>query len=252
MSDPVQSDYGRAGSTSELVPNGLRVYRHYNLRRGMLASTIMNGHEFFPGVNTAECFASDRERADQDCKRCLGWGKVDKDTGQPMGHLADRFMRGFTDYQPLRTCDCLRTCNAPDRRCTCGFYASYDPQLDFFQEYIRRWFELKSGHPINLPHVFAVVEASGRVLMGSKGVRAERMRVVALAVDVHHVSLECKGREFFMDTPAAIQDAVAQVGYIAPFYGATFYGTDRERMVRDYPQPDLSNLIHSQERSQHG
>jgi hypothetical protein len=55
---------------------------------------------------------------------------------------------------------------APDATCTCGIYGWYEP------EYALR---LHSGS------VLGVVEYSGRILLGSKGFRAEKAKIIALS-----------------------------------------------------------------------
>lgn len=57
---------------------------------------------------------------------------------------------------------------APDGDCECGYYAYSDTEQR--TEYERR----------TSPNVHGVIEASGRVIHGTKGVRAEKMRVVAV------------------------------------------------------------------------
>lgn len=52
----------------------------------------------------------------------------------------------------------------PDHKCHCGFYASYDPMTDFYST--------NTGY-----RVFAACEVSGRVIMGTKGVRGEKMKL---------------------------------------------------------------------------
>jgi hypothetical protein len=54
---------------------------------------------------------------------------------------------------------------APSAKCSCGFYGRYDIQGALYQ----------GGD------VTGVIEVSGRVILGTKGVRAERARIVALA-----------------------------------------------------------------------
>lgn len=61
------------------------------------------------------------------------------------------------------------TSPAPDRRCVCGFYAGYTP-----------------GDTLNAPSTansdyFGVVEATGGVILGERGFRAEKMRILALS-----------------------------------------------------------------------
>lgn len=66
----------------------------------------------------------------------------------------------------LNTATCLvRSHDAPGEGCKCGFYAYSDPAwVDYMQA----------------RHVQAVVECSGRAIVGSRGVRAQHARIAAL------------------------------------------------------------------------
>lgn len=90
-----------------------------------------------------------------------------------------------------------------------------------------------------MPTVFAVVEASGRVLMGSKGVRAERMELKAVVVDMRHVPMT-EGFPW-------LKDHVQRLKLTSKLYDVPSYEYDRHHMVADFPQPDLSNLLKNQE-----
>jgi hypothetical protein len=58
---------------------------------------------------------------------------------------------------------------SPDGRCTCGIYGYYSPEFITHNEF-----------PI-IVGFFGVIEASGKVLLGTKGFRAQRARIVAVA-----------------------------------------------------------------------
>lgn len=55
----------------------------------------------------------------------------------------------------------------PSHTCRCGFYASYSPYTDFYDTFLG--FRL-----------FGACEVSGRVIMGDKGVRAQKMKIKGL------------------------------------------------------------------------
>lgn len=75
----------------------------------------------------------------------------------------------------------------PVHSCTCGFYASYSPDTDFYSTH--------TGY-----RAFAAVRVSGRVIMGSKGVRAERMEFEGIWV-------QPKIRQVHLDHMTALRDA---------------------------------------------
>lgn len=62
-------------------------------------------------------------------------------------------------------CGKLKDHKSPDVECTCGIYAHYLP-LESYQ--------VNTG-------VLGVVEASGKIVMGSKGFRAEKVKILALS-----------------------------------------------------------------------
>ena len=68
---------------------------------------------------------------------------------------------------------------APVHSCTCGFYASYSPTTDFYSTH--------TGY-----RAFAAVEVSGRVIMATKGVRAQKMKFKGIWVQpkIRQVHLE--------------------------------------------------------------
>ncbi|MER5252920.1 hypothetical protein [Streptomyces sp. NPDC002855] len=55
--------------------------------------------------------------------------------------------------------------------CSCGFYVSYDPLVDFYQNQYNSWHIC----------IHAVVECYGKIVLGTKGFRAQKMRILAMA-----------------------------------------------------------------------
>lgn len=108
---------------------------------------------------------------------------------------------------------------SPDQNCTCGVYAHYLPLESY---------EKKRNS------IFGVVEASGKILMGTKGFRAEKARVVALAGYG-----PCN--QFFENTektrgvyPEDVVDFCTSIG--VPYFPTV------NQMVFEFPQTDLSSL----------
>lgn len=113
---------------------------------------------------------------------------------------------------------------SPDNGCTCGIYAHYLPLESY--EKVRN-------------SVFGVVEASGKILMGTKGFRAEKAKVVALAGYG-----SCN--QFFENThktrgvyPEDVVDFCTSIG--VPYFPTV------KQMVFEFPQTDLSSLGVSEE-----
>jgi hypothetical protein len=91
---------------------------------------------------------------------------------------------------------------APRAGCNCGIYGWYAPD--------------DAG--IMSASVFGAIEASGRILMGERGFRAERARITAVVTRNRRVAAAC--------TRA----------------GITVYGRRRD-LLRDHPPADLSALL---------
>jgi len=92
-------------------------------------------------------------------------------TAWPVGGLTaihDGVVRECADLDDHKHgADCVWSvppCEAPDPECACGLYAYFSSSSDYRSQ----------------GDVDAVVEASGRVLLGTRGFRAERARVVAI------------------------------------------------------------------------
>ena len=94
---------------------------------------------------------------------------------------------------------------SPSMQCTCGIYAWYAPD--------------DAG--MLSARVFGVVEASGLVLMGDSGFRAERARIVAMATRNGRVASACAAA------------------------GIAVYRRRRD-LLEDYPRDDLTSLLGEQ------
>lgn len=255
MSD--QRDYAGKG---ELVPSGLRAYRHFKTREDILWPTIVGSSlcDIKPGVNVAECHAIptrgyffNNRVPMRGCGECFGTGvarfrrPAPVDFSSYLNWTAEDV--GRIPYEVVEIdCPCLREhSKSPDARCSCGFYASYSPTANFFAATLS---DAKTDAAVegplptiwkrhyDLPPIFGVIEASGRCLMGSKGVRSERMEVKALAYDFEHAR--------FSQHPARGYGAsLSKLGtnYEVPVF-------DRiSDMIEAFPRPDLSNLLKNQE-----
>jgi hypothetical protein len=116
------------------------------------------------------------------------------------------------------------THKSPDQDCSCGVYAHYLP-LESYE---------KQKHSI-----FGVVEASGKILMGTKGFRAEKARVVALAGYG-----ACN--QWFENTEKTRGVYPEDVVDFCTSIGVPYFPTVRQ-MVYEFPQDDLSTLGVSEE-----
>ncbi|GHG10309.1 hypothetical protein [Streptomyces hydrogenans] len=234
-----QSGYGTAGQQQgvKLVPNALTAYRHFSMTSelgGLPALVPMSPH-----TRAAQqvYHVPWRERSNGQPKTFhAGCVYEDKDSGYPHRRHPDS--------------------PTPQRDCTCGFYAHYFDETDFYRS--GRWFPMGSEmHPPgNQVLVRAVVELSGRIVMGYLGVRAERLTIKAIAVDWSKASGERRqrtelnsygrlhvtyGYDPFDMNPDVIHDFEEAASDLAVVYGAKFY-QDADKMYADHPQQNLSAL----------
>lgn len=86
------------------------------------------------------------------------------------------YRKDHLDDEGWFTADCQldRLFPHPITECRCGFYAHYTHQADFYPAKIWKG---------SIPVVYAAVEMSGTTVCGSKGVRAEKMRILAITPD---------------------------------------------------------------------
>lgn len=252
---PTQNDYAVGRSCTELVPEALRVYRHFKVNEFYQLTPTTQGVEPFKyGWNEARCLAPDYANAYRSCLDCGGTGRVVFHSGNgdgPQYNGAGRFFATGLPEISYTVCQCVAQCSVPNVRCKCGYYASYDPDTDFFADFIRQMTAGGPGWYPDLPPVFGVVEVAGRVLMGSKGVRAQRMRIVALALDENHLTLN---RRLQYTTFALKKSRSTDVDHflmairgLGARYDIPTFGLDMNEMIINFPKPDLSQLIENQE-----
>lgn len=189
------------GVDDMLVPGTLRGYRTFGLgRRGLdrVSSTGIDDYEWdLLEPAPAECMATERSR----------WWLSQKTPPTP-GRLCPCGcgMPGyFVSGPPREEQGPVAMHAAPHKDCRCGFYGWYDPR----------------DHRMVPASLTAVIEASGRIVLGEHGFRAERARVVAVA-------LPTAGPPYL---DPGIRQAQVQVFRTA------------EEMFEAYPQQDMSELL---------
>ena len=100
----------------------------------------------------------------------------------------------------------------PVSSCRCGFYAKYFP--DDFKDVI--------GYGWSGPLVLGAIEAHGRVILGTKGFRAEKARIIGLAP---FQAIDC-----------------SKIPLLANHYRVNYYDHIQD-LVNDFPPSDVSNLV---------
>ena len=186
-----QSDYGTSSSEEiALVPNTLRAYRHFVLSEGQLSpvssSLGIDGNPYRldpPAPDPVSPYVTPKYLdVSCPCVMCRQPKPVRASDGV---FTADcrRFAYAALGIMPTQEIQLALNDvhSAPNRKCRCGFYAHYDPQEDFYAGTYWYWQDKYLWQ--NAALVKAVVELSGRVVMGTKGVRAERMKIVAISAD---------------------------------------------------------------------
>lgn len=118
--------------------------------------------------------------------------------------------------------------------CRCGFYVSYSPQTNFYS----------GDYMLQVPMVHAVVETWGRIVLGTKGFRASKLHVVALAPET------CEGvmaydflRDTYYESPGIGRRLLPEIREAASstFPSARWYDT-KEEMHAAHPEPDRTGL----------
>jgi hypothetical protein len=124
--------------------------------------------------------------------------------------------------------------------CTCGFYVSYDPTVDFYAT---------THHQ----HVHAVVECYGSVVLGTKGFRAQKLKVVAMA-PFDRPALSDMVEFVFDSLTGNYRAAKAErvpvpviADYVAQKFPSARWFDKWEDMVKAYPEPARDGLTPDKE-----
>lgn len=115
---------------------------------------------------------------------------------------------------------------APVRDCTCGIYGWYDPADS----------RLVKGD------VFGVVEVTGRAVMASHGFRAEKARIVALAIEQPKRDPTLTLGSIWTDRQPASANDLHTVARWAKTQGIPVFSS-RSALLDAYPPQDVSSLV---------
>jgi len=273
-------DYGTDKSEVTLVPQALRAYRHFLLYQGELwpmSADTQGG--FNPYAVRSYVPRSYVPPALEPYYRYDDYGYKHRDYEYEY-HYSPPTNARVWEAQCKIWRDSMAVPGphpAPRADCRCGFYAHYEPNGDFypsqtwddFREDDRRRvnpFDVTSNNPPPYAMVRAVVELSGTVVLGTRGVRAEKMRIVAAALDwskwsntsIEHSNYVVRADEmdmfgtfygdmvslYYLDRrPGAdtLRRGQDELNRIAHMYGFTPY-YNIQTMHSAHPQPDLGDL----------
>lgn len=130
---------------------------------------------------------------------------------------------------------------APKLDCVCGLYAYYDCYETFDQHV-----SIRRGNPV--APILGVVAASGKVILGTKGFRAQRMRILALwlpSASLHFppiVQAFIFGKMVELSHPTQVYPFLYRHYYTQEYPQVRFYETV-EKMWRDFPPDDIAGLL---------
>lgn len=256
-----QHDYGRAKDPERaLVPGSLVAYRHFqlDLRYGRLLP--MN------------CRPSRATAMEDGYRPASIDGYWDDEAGYSLNpHIHEASCNRLNRPYVMFNGDEERPEHgkAPAKSCSCGFYASYDPATDFYPSFTwgKEYAEMVGSEEYaSIVIVRAAVELTGRVVMGTKGVRAEKMKILGLAIDWSKYVLP-RG-EAFTDyvygaprfvigwpvgplydidvernagRPGLLPETEDHVRSLATMYGARYFA-EVNRMYDAHPKADLAAL----------
>lgn len=269
---PDPKDYGREGDGAALVPGSLVVYRHFqiDLEAGVLLP--MNYRPPKAGRYHPPAWRYSRYNTYPAPQQV--WMTGMRPPKVPATYHAQCVKMSPSAYMAQAFAEARGKTHdeSPTVWCTCGFYAHYDPDTDFYPSH--RWGRLYNRlagteEQANLVVVRAVCEVSGKVIMGTLGVRAAKIKILALGIDwekrispteVDRFNWEMnrRAREVldWESNPPSLRfsrswgpderddDAVVgvRVEAIAAIYGVKHYQYVAD-MYADYPKPDVSALI---------
>lgn len=109
---------------------------------------------------------------------------------------------------------------SPEISCYCGIYAHYLPLESYARHHAS---------------VFGVIEGSGKILMGTRGYRAEKAKILALAgYGLCNEWFECTEPEQSKYGREALLEFCDSIG--------VYYYDDVQEMIQQFPQVDLSTL----------
>jgi len=284
---PDQSDYGTKDNP-ELVPDSLIAYRHFTMHPDVALAPVAypkSGVYASSGVWTADC-QKKRQYSSLPAQFALqqrtqfavygGYGWHYDSVRVPVpgpacggcacSECEEGVERAIRDYAAAYEEHHGAGHQSPVLDCSCGFYAHYYPNTDFYAG--STWgpkaqtdFDAIYGTHKSSPLVRAVVEVTGRTVMGSRGVRAQKMRIKALAIDWAKYRSGANpylsnGTNWFYWDQAQTDRAYAEanapsvdtIGLFtelavktAQAYEAEFFA-DPAEMYAAYPKPDLSAL----------
>lgn len=229
--------HGAHGDGKEVVPGVLRGYRYFDINMGLLTSIGYNHVWHGDSWHTAKCpyrliSAASCDACEYCAKSVIGQRSPSNVPGyqdsfvvkMPCLHPHESWFSEEEEidtqhqiFREMYKATMRRTVSikvettkyhddVPRLDCSCGFYASYT--------YDHLLLAQQSG--ATSEGILGVVEASGKIVLGTRGFRAEKMRILALSGDNHIGTF---------------------VGGSIPVYNVI------DTMLEKYPPDDVSHLV---------
>lgn len=187
-----------------LYAGTLRGYRHFSVTASAAIRSVSQRYHYTDGENVAECMHLQRTR-----NRLLEAEEYEE--FGPSAFSSD--LARITEK--VRALLARQEAEHAMKTCTCGFYASYDPETNFYTD-----------TPANAV-LFGVVEAYGGIVPATKGFRAEKVRIVAI----------CPSASLFLQSNRS-----AKI-FLGRAYPSVRFYDNKSKLVEDYPQADLTGLL---------
>ena len=191
-----QRTFGNQGDY-DLAPGSVFGVRWWSLRDDGMLGGVMAAWQ--PGPNTATCLAPASSRR----STTLAFRHWAAGSGPAV--MPDDLMHGESEPLP--------ECSVPNEDCTCGFYAFWNP-------------DEQSQVSVRFP-VLGVIEGFGRTLIGDRGFRCEKARIVAL-----HVPTDPFGRSD-LALIAEVEEALAE-RYVVPVYATKRLMLVKHPLTKEY------------------
>jgi hypothetical protein len=188
-----QESFGSVGDRDELLAASMHVYREWSFggQMGPRLTGLHAEHVVWP--DGADLHAE-----------CFG-GSGDKTP---------------TEGAAYHVCD-----DVPDSRCVCGIYGYYRPD-ELWSSNVFPYY-LSHSHT---PNLFGVAQVAGRCLLGSRGLRAARARVLAVAVPDHCTGGNCVTWGYAFDA-------------LHRRYPSVRVFPSRDALLEAYPPSDWESLV---------
>lgn len=174
-------DSGFGDHDSRVYPGTLRGYRSWFMRADGMFGTGVGWSYRWQVDSTARCLYT---RGENLVRVEIPGERVFLSEQIPQSEIDCYYTRGIISPYTHGT--------PPDPVCRCGFYAYYGHMEKEYKQSRNIWNALPVLPPSSGGLVYGIIEAYGKIILGTKGFRAEKARIVALVkpTDTMNIDLE--------------------------------------------------------------